>query len=96
MGAFVVSCVNRKDSADAHARIQGIGGLCPDTGKRWYMSAEDAIAGILAETHAFQVVIGSRRADLVVERHPEGHLYLKTSADSPLENNLLLRPQCPL
>ena len=96
MGALVISCVSRNDSPHAHNRIECIGGLCPDTGKRWYLPAEEAIAGILNNTHAFQVIIGSRHADVVVERHPEGQLYLKTSADGPLENNLLLRPQCPL
>lgn len=96
MGALVISCVSRKDSPHAHARIEGIGGLCPDTGKRWYLPAEEAIAGILAKTHAFRVIIGSRHADVVVDRDPEGRPYLKTAVDGPLENNLLLRPQCPI
>jgi hypothetical protein len=42
------------------------------------------------------VVIGGRNAKLVVESSPGGDLYLKTSADGHGENNLLLRPQCPV
>lgn len=96
MGKLMVSCVNRNDSPGAHSRIEGIGGLCCETGRRWYMPAEEAIASILAGTHEFMVVVGSRDAQVTVERSPGGLLYLKTTADGHRENNLLLRPQCPL
>lgn len=96
MGKLVVSCVNRDDSPDAHARIEGIGGLYPDTGRRWYMPANEAIACILSASHEFVVVIGSREVPLVVDRQRGGLLALKTSIDGRLDNNLLLRPQCPL
>ena len=96
MGTLVVSCVNRSDSPGAHIRIEGIGGLCRETGRRWYMPAEEAIACILGKTHEFVVVVGSRHAQVVVERSPGGLLHLKTSADGHRDNNLLLRPQCPL
>lgn len=96
MGKLLVSCVNRNDSPDAHARVEGIGGLCPDTGRRWYMAANEAIACILGESHEFVVVVGSREVPVVVDRRPGGLLSLKTSIDGQRENNLLLRPQCPL
>lgn len=96
MGTLVVSCVNRNDSPGVHIRIEGIGGLCCETGRRWYMPAEEVIACILGQTHEFEIVVGSRRAQIVVERSPGGLLHLKTTADGQRDNNLLLRPQCPL
>ncbi len=96
MGIYIVSCVNRYDSPEGYPCIEGIGGLSSETGRRWYMPAEEAIAHIQARTHEFVVIVGGRDARLVVATHPLGHPCLKTSADGQLENALLLRPHCPV
>ena len=96
LGTFIVSCVTKRDSSDIYPCIQGIGGLRTDTGRRWYLSEEEAIACVEDGIHEFVIVIGGRNAKLVVGSGPGGDLYLKTSADGHGENNLLLRPQCPV
>ena len=95
MGSFVVSCVDRYDSPYTHVCIKGLGGLCTETGRRWHMPAEEVIAAILDETHDFVVIAGGRHVPVVVERRPGGLLCLRTAADGPRDNYLLLRPSCP-
>lgn len=96
LGKLIVSCVDRSASPEGYPCIEGIGGLCSETGRRWYMSAEEAIAHIECKTHEFVVIVGGRDARLVVATHPLGHPCLKTSADGHMENSLLLRPHCPI
>lgn len=95
MGTFVVSCITRDDSSQARSCIRSLGGHCAETGRRWRMSAEEAIACILDGTHEFVAVVGGRNAHVIVVDHPAGYACLRTSLDRDHENSLLLRPQCP-
>lgn len=96
MGTFIVSCIDRVDSSDTRSCIRGLGGLSAETGRRWRMTGEEAIAVIEDGIHGFVVVIGGRNAEVIVVDHPAGYSCLKTSLDSDRENSLLLRPQCPV
>lgn len=95
MGTFVVSCVKRDELSGAQACIRSLGGHCAETGRRWHMSAEEAIACILDGIHEFVAIVGGRNAHLIVVDHPAGYASLKTSLDREHENSLLLRPPCP-
>ena len=88
-----VRCIKKTNRADPHDRIHGIGGVNPD-GKRWYLSTEDAIAGIESGKWKFYTVAGGKSVWVIVATH-NGRKYLKTEADGVQPNNLLSLPECP-
>lgn len=88
-----IRCIRKRDRMNPHERIQGIGGINPD-GKRWYLTEEDAIAGIESGKWRFWTAGGGRSVWVVIALHM-GRKYLKTEADGIMPDNLLALPECP-
>jgi hypothetical protein len=89
-----VRCIRKVPRQDPHERIEGIGGVNPDGG-RWYLTTDEAIAGIESRKYDFYVSLAQRRARVIVARSASGRKYLKTEADGYAPNNLLALPECP-
>lgn len=88
-----IKCIKKTDRMNPHERIQGVGGINPD-GTPWYLSEDDAIAGIKAGKWRFWTTAGGKSVWVEVVPH---HIrpYLKTVADGIHPNNLLALPPCP-
>lgn len=86
-----VKCINKRNRASAHERIQNIGGY---TDKPWKITEDEAISYIKAGQWAFFVNVGGHEVDVVVATH-SGREYLRTKADGYSPDNLLSLPECP-
>lgn len=89
-----IKCINKTNLTDAHERISGIGGGHSD-GTRWWISVNDAVAGVINNTLSFYVKQGNSTVDVIVAESSRGHKYLKTKSDGFQPNNLLSLPECP-
>ena len=89
-----ISCINKTNRSDAHARIQNVGGIKTDR-TRWRLSETQAIQDIKDDKWAFYVErpVGHRVNVVIATRL--GHEYLKTEADGEQPDNLLALPECP-
>jgi hypothetical protein len=87
-----VTCIEKRDRYSPHERIRKIGGSNSD-GTSWWLTADEAIVGILEGRYSFYVQAGSRAADVVVAEH-DGRKYLKTVADGYSPDDLLSLPEC--
>jgi hypothetical protein len=88
-----IKCIKKGDRTDPHERIHGVGGVNAD-GSRWYLSIDQAIAGIDAGKWRFWTNGGGKAVWVIIVTH-NGHKYLKTEADGIYPNNLLSLPECP-
>ena len=88
--AIEVKCSTK----DSNGVILGIGGTNAD-GTRWYLSTQDAIAGIKSGKWSFYVIIGGYRVDIIVVKTATGTEYLRTDPDKTTQNNLDYLPGCP-
>lgn len=88
-----VRCIKKTNRTDPHERIHGIGGVNANN-TRWYLTLNEAIAGIEAGKWQFYTAGGGRTVRVVIATH-NGHKYLKTEADGIHPNNLLSLPECP-
>lgn len=96
-GRHRITCTN-KDGPDPDYRIDEIGGStgAENTNGPWWLTIDQAIAGIHADKWEFYVVEQGREVDVVVREHPRSRrLYLTTLADGFPPNNLLRLPDCP-
>ena len=87
-----VTCIHKKNRHSPHERIRRIGGRNND-GTRWWLTLDEAIAGIESGRYSFFVEVGGRSIDVVIAEH-ERHKYLKTKADNYSPDNLLSLPEC--
>ena len=87
-----IKCIKKSNRTDPHERIHGVGGVNAD-GTRWYLSIEQAIAGIDAGKWRFWTNGGGKSVWVIIVTH-NGHKYLKTEADGIYPNNLLSLPEC--
>jgi hypothetical protein len=87
-----IGCINKHDHGDPHERIKNIGGV--SNGKRWILSEDKAISGIVSGDWEFFVSVGGRQVDVIIAAHGS-RKYLKTVADGYAPNNLLNLPECP-
>lgn len=88
-----ISCLQKKGDSNAHERIKKVGGTNPD-GTRWWLTADEAIAGIESHRYDFYVQVDGRRVDVVLAER-NGRWYLKTENDGDSPDNLLALPECP-
>lgn len=89
-----ILCIRKRDRTNPHERIQGVGGVNPD-GKRWYLTEDQAIAGIEAGTWRFWTSGGGKSVWVIIATHM-GRKYLKTEADGIKPDNLLALLECPV
>jgi hypothetical protein len=90
-----VTCIRKRGNHyNPHERIEGIGGPDSTNGNRYYITEEQAIAGIENGTWKFYTYDGRLRAEVIVAIR-NGRKYLKTTADGEAPNNLLALPECP-
>jgi hypothetical protein len=89
-----IHCINKSDRFNPHERILSIGGIRSD-GRRWKVSQEEAIAGILDGKWQFYVNVAGKPVNVIVATSAQGHKYLKTENDGEQPNNLLSLPECP-
>jgi uncharacterized protein DUF3892 len=87
-----ITCINKKSRYRPHERIRKIGGTNPD-GTRWWLTLDEAIAGIEAGRYDFYVTAEGRTVNVIIDEH-EGDKYLKTEADGHSPDNLLALPEC--
>jgi hypothetical protein len=88
-----VTCIHKKNRYSPHERIRRIGGRNND-GTRWWLTLDEAFAGIEEGRYSFHVDIGARTVKVVIAQH-ERRKYLKTAADDYSPDNLLALPECP-
>lgn len=88
-----ISCITKSDRPNIHERILQIGGQNPN-GTPWRLSLQQAVAGIQNGSWDFYVSVNGRTADAIVAVGPSGQNYLRTTADSQTQNNLLSLPEC--
>lgn len=88
-----IKCIKKSERLNPHERIHGVGGVNTG-GARWFLSSEQAIAGIEAGTWRFWTNGGGKPVWVIISTH-NGHKYLKTEADGLQPNNLLSLPECP-
>lgn len=88
-----IQCINKSDRANAHERIQNVGGVNRD-GTRWRLSLDAAIEGIETNRWRFWVSVDGKSVWVVIASK-NGHKYLKTDVDGEQPNNLLSLPECP-
>jgi hypothetical protein len=88
-----IKCIKKTNRFDPHERIHGIGGVNSD-GTRWYLSEDQAIAGIESNKWRFWTTAGGKSVWVIIATH-NGHKYLKTEADGIHPNNLLSLAECP-
>jgi Protein of unknown function (DUF3892) len=87
-----ITCIEKKDRFSPHERIRKIGGVNKD-GTRWWLTQEEAIAGIESGRYSFHVDAGGASVKVVVAEHNHRR-YLKTEADGQSPDNLLSLPDC--
>jgi hypothetical protein len=88
-----IQCVTKRERFNPHERIEGVGGF--HNGKPWYLSEDQAIAGMKNGTYDFYTNVNGRMVIVVVAIHM-GREYLKTVADGYEPNNLLSLSACPM
>jgi hypothetical protein len=88
-----IQCIAKRDRHSPHERIEGVGGF--HNGKPWYLSEDQAIAGVKNRTYSFYTNVNGRAVDVIVAVH-ERREYLKTMADGYEPNNLLSLSSCPI
>ena len=91
-----VSCIRKRDRQNPHERIEGLGGM--HASKRWYMVEEEIISELekpdITRRWNFYTSVYGRTAWVMVAVH-NGRKYLRTTADTTTQNNLLSLPECP-
>jgi hypothetical protein len=85
-----IHCTRKPERTTPHKHITHVGGI--HAGLSWRLTEEEAIAGIDSGRWQFYVRTGGRRVNVIVERTPQGHAFLKSEADP---DNLLSLPECP-
>jgi uncharacterized protein DUF3892 len=83
-----VTCITKRPTHyDPHERIQALGG------SSWYKAEDAVIREIERGANSYYVTVAGRSAQVVVSTH-RGRKYLKTTADTSTQNNLLALPEC--
>lgn len=82
-----IECVNKEPRQDPHKQIENVGG------SGWKITQDEAI-GNIENGESYEVSVGGRTVGVIVATHL-GNKYVKTTADSTGENNLLSLPECP-
>lgn len=90
-----VTCVQRSDSADPHARIVAVGGR-DGRGEPFRMTHEEAVDAVRHGRHYlwFEHPEG-HETKIVVARGAFSHYYLKGEVDLDQPDSLLELPDCP-
>lgn len=89
-----IKYVNKVPRTDIHHAIRYVGGNASGGGV-WKWDLAKAVSAIQRGEWQFFVNAGGKRTNVTVARSPQGHLYLKTEADSLYANNLLSLPEFP-
>lgn len=88
MAHLEVTCITKRPRHyDSHERIQAIGG------SGWYKVEEAVIREIERGANSYYVMVDGRSVQVVVSTR-RGRKYLKTTADTSTQNNLLVLPEC--
>jgi hypothetical protein len=87
---YQVTC-HRKDDANIHTRIEGLGG---PGGGGWYRDLDFLITGIESGAYNLWTVAPNGDSAWVVIASRNGHQYLKTQPDGEEPNNLLALQPC--
>lgn len=88
-----ILCVTKYTGYDPHRYITYIGGILKD-GSRWRIREEDAVIDIESGKYEFYVVVDLKTLDVIVAKSPDGHKYLKTTADGEKPDALLSLGEC--
>lgn len=93
MMSLRVTCIQKTERRDPRERLRKVGGTNPD-GSRWWLTVDEALAGIEAGRYGFYVLVEGRRADVLIDESC-GRRYLRTEVDGDSLTNLLALPECP-
>ncbi|MDB5476498.1 MAG: hypothetical protein JWP49_2009 [Phenylobacterium sp.] len=88
---YQVTC-HKKDDANIHTRIQGLGG---PGGGGWYRDLDVLIEGIESRQYDLWTKSQEDTSVWVVVAKRNNRKYLKTEADGEEPDNLLALRQCP-
>lgn len=89
-----IDCIRKPDRMNPHRHITHVGGPNPNGSGRWFLTEEDAIAGMDRGDWSFYVHAGGRTVRVMVQKSAQGHRYLKTVDDQYRPDNLLALPEC--
>lgn len=89
-----ISGVVRHEAGSDQLRIRVVGGVRPD-GTRWRMHVDDAVDAIRRGDRFYVEEPVGDPVDVVTSHTAEGRVYLRTTADGDVPNNLLALPELP-
>ena len=89
-----IDCIRKPDRQNPHRRITHVGGPNPNGAGRWFLTEEDAIAGMDRGDWSFYVSAGGRTVRVIVRQNSLGHRFLTTVPDDSHLDNLLSLPEC--
>ncbi len=79
---------------EVHLAISHIGGANTNSSLPWTLTVEEAIRTIELKHYNFIVMLGTRRAEVVVAHAKSGEKYLRCAADGLDRQTLLGLPDC--
>jgi hypothetical protein len=91
MAELRITCVDKVDRKNPHERILAVGG---GTLAAPWKKTQTEVINLISIGEVFYVLVGGKRANVVVDRH-NGREYIRTEPDDSRQNNLLSLPPCP-
>lgn len=90
MTEWRITCVDKVDRKNPHERILAVGG---GTLLASWKKTQIEVINLISIGDVFFVLVGGKRAKVVVDKH-SGREYIRTEPDDSRQNNLLSLPPC--
>lgn len=93
MPALKILSTLKTASPEAHLRISHIGGV-NNSNLPWTLTVDEAVRTLEHKQYSYYVMLGTRRAEVVLAYTPSGAKYLRISADNHEVSTLCSLPDC--